>query len=110
MSGEDLIKPPPDHPMLFTHLFTLLLSRDETENQFGIIVSDSPAGCAARCGTCAGWPRPPTSDRSSTGSPAAAADPPPPPRNGARRLREVELPGDAEPVVHPAEAAAEAVV
>ena len=33
-----------EHSMLFTDLFTVLLSGDETENQFGIIVSDSPAG------------------------------------------------------------------
>jgi quercetin 2,3-dioxygenase len=33
-----------EHAMLFTDLFTVLLSGDETENQFGIIVSDSPAG------------------------------------------------------------------
>ena len=30
--------------MLFGDLFTVLLSGDETENQFGIITSDSPAG------------------------------------------------------------------
>jgi quercetin 2,3-dioxygenase len=35
-----------EHAMLFTDLFTVLLSGDETENQFGIIVSDSPAGFA----------------------------------------------------------------
>jgi quercetin 2,3-dioxygenase len=33
-----------EHAMLFTDLFTVLLSGDETENQFGIIVSESPAG------------------------------------------------------------------
>jgi quercetin 2,3-dioxygenase len=33
-----------EHAMLFGDLFTVLLSGDETENQFGIIVSDSPAG------------------------------------------------------------------
>jgi quercetin 2,3-dioxygenase len=33
-----------EHAMLFTDLFTVLLSGDETQNQFGIIVSDSPAG------------------------------------------------------------------
>jgi quercetin 2,3-dioxygenase len=33
-----------EHAMLFTDLFTVLLSGEETENQFGIIVSDSPAG------------------------------------------------------------------
>ena len=33
-----------EHSMLFTDLFTVLLSGDETGNQFGIIVSDSPAG------------------------------------------------------------------
>src|SRR3954452_13368042 len=33
-----------EHAMLFTDLFTVLLSGAETENQFGIIVSDSPAG------------------------------------------------------------------
>ena len=31
-----------EHAMLFTDLFTVLLSGDETENQFGIITSDSP--------------------------------------------------------------------
>src|SRR3954466_10513993 len=30
--------------MLFRDLFTVLLSGDETENQFGIITADSPAG------------------------------------------------------------------
>ena len=30
--------------MLFTDLFTVLLSGDETEGQFGIITADSPAG------------------------------------------------------------------
>ncbi len=33
-----------EHARLFGDLFTVLLSGDETENQFGIIVSDSPAG------------------------------------------------------------------
>src|SRR3954462_11562514 len=33
-----------EHAMLFTDLFTVLLSGGETENQFGIIVSESPAG------------------------------------------------------------------
>src|SRR5688572_25715725 len=33
-----------EHAMLFTDLFTVLLSGDETENQFGIVVSESPAG------------------------------------------------------------------
>ena len=33
-----------EHAMLFGDLFTVLLSGDETGNQFGIIVSDSPAG------------------------------------------------------------------
>jgi quercetin 2,3-dioxygenase len=33
-----------EHAMLFGDLFTVLLSGDETENQFGIVVSDSPAG------------------------------------------------------------------
>ena len=33
-----------EHAMLFTDLFTVLLSGDETQNQFGIIVSESPAG------------------------------------------------------------------
>ena len=33
-----------EHAMLFGDLFTVLLSGEETENQFGIIVSDSPAG------------------------------------------------------------------
>ena len=33
-----------EHAMLFRDLFTVLLSGEETENQFGIIVSDSPAG------------------------------------------------------------------
>src|SRR4051812_46801021 len=33
-----------EHAMLFTDLFTVLLSGDETQNQFGIVVSDSPAG------------------------------------------------------------------
>ncbi|WP_369252728.1 quercetin 2,3-dioxygenase [Geodermatophilus amargosae] len=33
-----------EHAMLFGDLFTVLLSGDETQGQFGIIVSDSPAG------------------------------------------------------------------
>ena len=33
-----------EHAMLFTDLFTVLLSGDETEGQFGIITADSPAG------------------------------------------------------------------
>ena len=33
-----------EHAMLFGDLFTVLLSGEETGNQFGIIVSDSPAG------------------------------------------------------------------
>ena len=33
-----------EHSMLFGDLFTVLLSGDETEGQFGIIVSDCPAG------------------------------------------------------------------
>ena len=33
-----------EHSMLFTDLFTVLLSGDETEGQFGIITADSPAG------------------------------------------------------------------
>jgi len=33
-----------EHAMLFGDLFTVLLSGDETQNQFGIVVSDSPAG------------------------------------------------------------------
>jgi len=33
-----------EHAMLFTDLFTVLLSGDETEGQFGIITSESPAG------------------------------------------------------------------
>jgi quercetin 2,3-dioxygenase len=33
-----------EHAMLFGDLFTVLLSGDETGNQFGIVVSDSPAG------------------------------------------------------------------
>jgi quercetin 2,3-dioxygenase len=33
-----------EHSMLFTDLFTVLLSGDETEGQFGIITSESPAG------------------------------------------------------------------
>ena len=33
-----------EHAMLFGDLFTVLLSGDETENQFGIITADSPAG------------------------------------------------------------------
>jgi quercetin 2,3-dioxygenase len=33
-----------EHAMLFTDLFTVLLSGDETENQYGIIVADSPPG------------------------------------------------------------------
>ena len=33
-----------EHAMLFGDLFTVLLSGDETEGQFGIITADSPAG------------------------------------------------------------------
>ena len=33
-----------EHAMLFTDLFTVLLSGDETEGQFGIITSTSPSG------------------------------------------------------------------
>ncbi|CAB4926609.1 quercetin 2,3-dioxygenase [Klenkia terrae] len=33
-----------EHAKLFGDLFTVLLSGDETENQFGVIVADSPAG------------------------------------------------------------------
>jgi quercetin 2,3-dioxygenase len=33
-----------EHAMLFTDLFTVLLSGNETEGQFGIITSESPAG------------------------------------------------------------------
>jgi quercetin 2,3-dioxygenase len=33
-----------EHAMLFTDLFTVLLSGDETEGQFGVVVSESPAG------------------------------------------------------------------
>lgn len=33
-----------EHAMLFTDLFTVLLSGDETNGQFGIITSESPAG------------------------------------------------------------------
>src|SRR3954467_15705798 len=33
-----------EHAMLFGDLFTVLLSGDETENQFGIITADPPAG------------------------------------------------------------------
>ncbi|MGY1625168.1 quercetin 2,3-dioxygenase [Geodermatophilus sp. SYSU D00965] len=33
-----------EHSMLFTDLFTVLLSGDETQGQFGVIVSESPAG------------------------------------------------------------------
>ncbi|MFW3168730.1 quercetin 2,3-dioxygenase [Geodermatophilus sp. CPCC 206100] len=33
-----------EHAMLFRDVFTVLLSGDETENQFGVVVSDSPAG------------------------------------------------------------------
>ena len=33
-----------EHAMLFTDLFSVLLSGDETNNQFGIITSESPAG------------------------------------------------------------------
>ncbi|MGY1693143.1 quercetin 2,3-dioxygenase [Geodermatophilus sp. SYSU D01105] len=33
-----------EHAMLFTDLFTVLVSGDETEGQFGVIVSESPAG------------------------------------------------------------------
>jgi quercetin 2,3-dioxygenase len=33
-----------EHAMLFRDLFTVLLSGDETQNQFGIITADSPAG------------------------------------------------------------------
>jgi quercetin 2,3-dioxygenase len=33
-----------EHAKLFGDVFTVLLSGDETENQFGIIVSESPAG------------------------------------------------------------------
>ncbi len=33
-----------EHAMLFGDLFTVLLSGDETQGQFGIVVSDSPAG------------------------------------------------------------------
>jgi quercetin 2,3-dioxygenase len=33
-----------EHSMLFTDLFTVLLSGDETDGQFGIITSESPAG------------------------------------------------------------------
>jgi quercetin 2,3-dioxygenase len=33
-----------EHSVLFRDLFTVLLSGDETENQFGIITADSPAG------------------------------------------------------------------
>ena len=33
-----------EHAMLFTDLFTVLLSGDETEGQFGIVTTDSPAG------------------------------------------------------------------
>ena len=33
-----------EHAMLFTDLFTVLLSGDETEGQFGIITANSPAG------------------------------------------------------------------
>src|SRR4051812_24530246 len=33
-----------EHAKLFGDVFSVLLSGDETENQFGIIVSESPAG------------------------------------------------------------------
>jgi quercetin 2,3-dioxygenase len=33
-----------EHSMLFTDLFSVLLSGDETNNQFGIITSDCPSG------------------------------------------------------------------
>lgn len=33
-----------EHAMLFTDLFSVLLSGDETNGQFGVITSDSPAG------------------------------------------------------------------
>lgn len=33
-----------EHAMLFTDLFTVLLSGDETQGQFGVIVAESPAG------------------------------------------------------------------
>jgi quercetin 2,3-dioxygenase len=33
-----------EHAMLFTDLFTVLVSGDETQGQFGIITSESPAG------------------------------------------------------------------
>jgi quercetin 2,3-dioxygenase len=33
-----------EHAMLFTDLFTVLLSGDETGGQFGIVTSESPAG------------------------------------------------------------------
>ena len=33
-----------EHAMLFTDLFSVLLSGDETNNQFGIITSDCPTG------------------------------------------------------------------
>jgi quercetin 2,3-dioxygenase len=33
-----------EHAMLFTDLFTVLLSGAETEGQFGVVVSESPAG------------------------------------------------------------------
>ncbi|MGY1824551.1 quercetin 2,3-dioxygenase [Geodermatophilus sp. SYSU D00079] len=33
-----------EHSMLFTDLFTVLLSGDETDGQFGIVTSESPAG------------------------------------------------------------------
>ncbi|GAA5037270.1 quercetin 2,3-dioxygenase [Thermocatellispora tengchongensis] len=33
-----------EHAMLFTDLFTVLLSGDETEGQFGVFTSEAPAG------------------------------------------------------------------
>ena len=33
-----------EHSMLFTDLFSVLLSGDETDNQFGVITSDCPTG------------------------------------------------------------------
>ena len=33
-----------EHAKLFGDVFSVLLSGDETENQFGIVVSESPAG------------------------------------------------------------------
>lgn len=33
-----------EHAMLFTDLFTVLLSGDETEGQFGVITADCPSG------------------------------------------------------------------